>query len=75
MTENEAKTKWCPMARVAYCGTHSFAANRMWPDIALETAMCIASDCMMWNYVHPEYVTGKDVDGDLQGYCGLARKG
>ena len=67
MTEDEAKTKWCPMARVVV-GTISesmAACNRsiqgMPPDLEAQTR-CIASACMMW----------RPIDIGRGGYCGLA---
>jgi len=80
MKEDEAMEKWCPMARVAYNGERATAANRMWPDVSLETARCIASDCMMWRldglYGNTP-VSGRLVESgksDSDGYCGLAGK-
>ena len=45
MTEDEAKTKWCPMIRwtSAQNGLDSFE-NRG------ANCMCITSDCMMWRW-------------------------
>ena len=51
MTEQEARTKWCPMARVS---TYSVgnpaesAANRTDEGTPYPASRCIASDCMMW---------------------------
>lgn len=68
MTEDEAKTKWCPMARAWAEGNdgHAASINRQYqrgkPDI---DCYCIASDCMMW----------RSLDGvTVHGYCGLAGK-
>ena len=53
MTEDEAKTKWCPFARVAYDG---FNGNRFCAEehnrIALNPASsrCIGSNCMAWRW-------------------------
>jgi len=73
MTEEEARTKWCPMARV---------------PVADSGFKCIASDCMMWRDVLEQYnVTKESLQKDLKswnstdiiieretgnGYCGLA---
>ena len=78
MTEDEAKTKWCPMARVVV-GTISesmAACNRsiqgMPPDLEAQTR-CIASACMMWDpFVAyddaiPAYIATEPPSGD----CGL----
>ena len=61
LTEDEAKTKWCPFARVIADGTGNFYAsgNRVknhanWPvetKLNPETARCIGSACMAWRSV------------------------
>ena len=58
MTEDEARTKWCPWARVFFPDA---AGNRI-PDTGkpLEGAKCIASACMM----------GVDDKGEWLGFCG-----
>ena len=46
MTEDEAKDKWCPFARVSETGGRSVAINRdaePWPT-------CVASKCMAWRW-------------------------
>lgn len=57
MTEDEAKTKWCPFARVLIDdgdGGHRTSANRLemggepGPDLDWPTPRCIASECMAW---------------------------
>lgn len=61
MKEEEAKTKWCPMARVATVVISeklSVVANRdislLMPtnsfDPATDLTKCIASACMMWQW-------------------------
>jgi len=80
MTEEEAKTKWCPMARlvagqetdeygVTLVPDNQVSFNRM--AYTKETklpagAYCVASDCMMWRWYNDG---GRD-----QGYCGLGGK-
>lgn len=66
MTEDKARTKWCPFVR-AYNGVtdEGVAANR-WAqgkDRPASTA-CIASECMAWRW------HGGPSEG--RGYCGLA---
>lgn len=81
MREEEAKTKWCPHARVAsdhaYCGSYnrvnngSTAGTIGTPSIG---AKCIGSACMMWRWkmvrdpVHGVAQGKSSVDG----HCGLA---
>ena len=52
-TENEAKQRWCPFARIS---THSDTAKNRYPfdtDYSEKKsfACCIASDCMAWRRV------------------------
>jgi hypothetical protein len=72
MTEEEAKTKWCPMARylaIFRNGSGSIdsiaAYNRGLDDSGLNKSQCIASDCMMWRL-------RRFREDDADGYCGLA---
>jgi hypothetical protein len=62
MTEDDAKTKWCPMVRMGDMNapTGINAGNQA-------GTTCIGSACMMWR----EYGYDKDTEG---GYCGLAGK-
>ena len=68
MTEDEAKSKWCPMVRIHEQpaegkGPNMYAYNR--PGI-MGQMTCIASECMAWRW-QKEYG-----DGKTEGYCGLA---
>ena len=53
MTEEEAKTKWCPMVRAGRIGSNTTASVN-WPADGgksveeQEWAKCIGSACMMW---------------------------
>lgn len=62
-TEDEAKTKWCPFARVqaavalrGQASFHGAAFNRLAIEPALEidtnpiNSRCIASECMAWRW-------------------------
>ena len=60
MTEEEAKTRWCPM----YI-QHGDSLNPK----TLERGNCIASDCMLWRWDVP--VKGHPQDTDKYGHCGL----
>lgn len=83
MTEEEAKTKWCPMSRVsAYPHTGgdkiSLFANRdicfLVPgnsyDPATDITKCIASECMLWRW---ELTREQAENGyhPTDGFCGL----
>lgn len=68
MTEDEAKTKWCPLARVA---GQPVAGNRYPFDTDYSEkhafATCIGSDCMAWRW----YARWPDDDKKAwTGYCG-----
>lgn len=61
MTEDEAKTKWCPFAR-ALIWTTGPSLNRYDGDENLEReTCCLASACMAWRLFK-----------EGQGFCGLA---
>lgn len=76
MTEDEAKQKWCPMARFHVTPDghvfHNMPVTDDNPSCAAddESGKCIASDCMMWR------ISTKAGGGlkDDHGYCGLAGK-
>lgn len=73
MTEDDARKKWCPFARVGDWNEGDKAGvslNRYRdPDTEIpDFALCIASACMAW---HTEVI---DVRGKHHGYCGLAGK-
>jgi len=88
VTEDEAKTKWCPFARV-----YSSAENRPNPGPNADTEAgwppCIGSACMAWRWGEPYAIdeqgrvyhhdrkedreTGPLTTVDT-GYCGLAGK-
>ena len=46
MTEQEARTKWCPKANIAAVG--SFGFNRDTTGDPASKSFCVASDCMKW---------------------------
>lgn len=66
MTEDEAKTKWCPMVRVEMVA--GIAVNRHVADVpdtldgTYDETRCIGSGCMMWKW---HQMTGP------HGFCGL----
>ncbi len=75
LTEDEAKTMWCPMYRCAPHGTNADADGG-------RRDTCVASRCMMWRKVDQVGIgpDGKKRDRDMdgrtkwidRGYCGLA---
>ena len=81
MTEEEAKTKWCPMDRHVDIDMLPMdaPANRYGQPVVASPpeCRCIASACMMWRWTR---VTSKDPTANAladmvdDGYCGLAGK-
>lgn len=65
MTENEAKTKWCPMVRIEGAEAGQSSYNRFNDGSPDPDGRCIASDCMMWVEEHN--------DDKTAGSCGLIR--
>lgn len=72
MTEDEARKKWCPFARLIATGAEgqdvalpdaSAGFNRptLGPPDDLANAACMASSCMAWRW-----------DSRSRGHCGLA---
>lgn len=69
MSPEEARTRWCPMAKTAG------GANR-WSDKdhALPvTCMCIADDCAVWQWSVTPKGAAKQEGMKPDGYCGLMR--
>ena len=75
MTEDEAKTKWCPMVRVANGGSAGFNRNSIGTlrHIEAETH-CIGSACMMWRDMFDDQPHASDATRRVRGYCGMAGK-
>ena len=78
MTEEEAKTKWCPMVRHYAVGEGDHSSNRM--DMSTR---CLGSECMAWRWLTPPGTTVQvpTSSGLYQattspgnGYCGMAGK-
>ncbi len=81
MTEEEAKKKWCPMARVHIVENEDYYHNRTATGPAVNKgtakANCIASACMMWRWEGREAPAGSVFENEkstVYGYCGLAGK-
>lgn len=90
LTEDEAKTKWCPMARVCATEADSVSAsahvgyNRIYiahtevepTGLNPQIARCIGSACMAWRVFHC-YAPWQPANGhpdEGKGFCGLAGK-
>lgn len=75
VTEEEARTRWCPFAREGYASTGGY--NR-WGGAFGDGLHCFASQCMAWRaetrrMPDPEKSSSgwrKEPTG--RGYCGLA---
>lgn len=78
MTEEDARKKWCPMARIGL--VHGMAVNKHAADKGVdEDTRCLASDCMMWRATDNECLPQAPSDASAPtcksaGYCGLAGK-
>jgi hypothetical protein len=80
LTEEEAKTKWCPFARTPiYIDIAAASTNRNLKGGALPSSSCIGSSCMSWRWEsyasrdNPTRAPGAGHSFDLtRGYCGLA---
>mgnify|MGYP000181417732 CR=1 FL=1 len=68
MTEDEAKTKWCPHVRVETGHIEGPAVNRSDSDWPM--GRCIGSACMAWRWDAEKCRQGQI----NHGYCGLAGK-
>jgi len=87
MTEDEAKTKWCPFSRLVTTEEGSLAVWSGAPagynrcsgkaDAVCNAALCIASACMAWRATD-NVQAPRDLSRDRPpawkpaGYCGLA---
>ena len=74
MTEEEAKTKWCPMARALAESSVSAAVNRTFESGAEDPdCRCLASGCMAWRFDELPHLNLKGAPAlEIHGYCGLA---
>lgn len=78
MTEDEAKSKWCPFARgLIRSGTNMVAGNRIDNIETDPKATCIGADCMAWRWTDYEWTGNPSMPeraGGVNGHCGLAGK-
>ena len=66
MTAEEARNKWCPMARIAVIGSVGY--NRDTLGDAAINAPCLVSECMLWRWINNPKIAEK------RGYCSLGGK-
>jgi hypothetical protein len=73
LTEEDAKTKWCPEGRLIASFDNGGAATFNRTQGRSDWPRCIGSACMFWRW---SYGTGgftrEDRDGNSLGYCGAA---
>lgn len=76
MTEEEAKTKWCPMVRSNGSNATPLhtTGNPVLTWTRTQGSNCIGSSCMMWRASMTEYPNGKDDEGVPTGDCGLKNR-
>lgn len=76
MTEQEAKEKWCPMARstAGYVRGELIQAAVNTYEESYTNPNCMVSDCMMWRWDYEVDKWGDPVSNPVLGYCGLAGK-
>jgi hypothetical protein len=65
VTEEEAKTMWCPHGFIAATNRHYKRGEGA--DLEGIATTCMSSNCMAWRWVK-----GNPVAGTGRGYCGLA---
>ena len=86
MTEEEAKTKWCPHVRYPNLMDGGMVASNRYSDGCNVNAhgdrtppafCCATSDCMMWQQTDNECIPQTDETKQQTckpaGYCGLAK--
>lgn len=75
MTEDEAKKRWCPFARLYNMNRAHEMVSAPEPEWPAQCA-CIASACMAWRWTDPLYQNPAlaELNKDRNGHCGLAGK-
>lgn len=75
ITEQEAKTKWCPESRARAEHSNGDApttVNRHHGETIFSRTRCLGSACMAWRVSvskYPEHADGQPIP---RGYCGKA---
>lgn len=78
MTEDEAKQRWCPFARVGSSRNGLGSMNREAlsseadADLVERNTRCLASACMAWRWVTLWADEEPDPPPERTGFCGLA---
>ncbi len=73
ISENVARTKWCPFVRVDESNRHNNTMTDGFEN-AERVYRCIASDCMGWRQFHLSHLKGGEGGVTAHGYCGYAGK-
>lgn len=79
VTEDEAKTKWCPMVRHTQTPVERrhtgevFGINRYGRNSSPLFSKCIASACMFWCWQDDYGASMGVVASKTHGYCGATR--
>ena len=73
MTEDDAKTKWCPMVRISVDADGLEATNRGDP---CNEVHCLGSQCMAWQWLNNmgNLLRPSERHENNNGYCGLTGK-
>ena len=76
MTEEEAKTKWCPFSRSGIVGDGVANRPQNFTNGAVDDdRSCIGSACMAWRWgAHDLKIKGGRLVSTDDSYCGLAGK-
>jgi hypothetical protein len=71
ISENVARTKWCPMVRI---DNNNRLHNSLTDGFQNSEKMyhCIAGDCMGWRKFQLSHMKGTDEGVESHGYCGYA---
>lgn len=75
MTEDEAKTKWCPFGKTGndvMCGMNRPAIGKNYQGL-LDSCMCIASNCACWVWNETAEELIKSGATEQTGHCGLIK--
>lgn len=70
MTEDKAKTKWCPFSIVVIDAQNYASGNRFDNGDFDKKALCKASGCMLWQWDKDMVSIGLFKTSKTEGYCG-----